>query len=140
VLIDRYMGGMFGALAQSGDQPFFGYGLGMGTNVGAQLLTGKQVFLIAEGEWGRLIGEMGPLAGLSVIIIRVALTAHIAIAAYRKMTAGDLLPWILASFGLMNLAQGGWAQPTALGFSILISGLMAASFGNPQKTPACVSF
>jgi hypothetical protein len=140
VLIDRYMGGMFGALAQSGDQPFFGYGLGMGTNVGAQLLTGKQAFLIAEGEWGRLIGEMGPLLGLSVIIIRIALTARIAIAAYHNMTTGDLLPWILASFGLMNLAQGGWAQPTALGFSILISGLMAASFGKQKKTPACVSF
>jgi hypothetical protein len=130
VLIDRYMGGMFGALAQSGHQPFFGYGLGMGTNVGAQLLTGKQVFLISEGEWGRLIGEMGPLPGLSVILIRVSLTIRIAMAAYRKMTGGDLLPWILASFGLMNLAQGGWAQPTALGFSILISGLMVSSFGD----------
>jgi len=127
VLIDRYMGGMFGALAQSGDQPFFGYGLGMGTNVGAQVLTGKQVFLIAEGEWGRLIGEMGPLLGLSVIVIRTSLTVRIAMAAYHKMTAGDLLPWILASFGLINLAQGGWAQPTALGFCILISGLLLSS-------------
>lgn len=128
VLIDRYMGGMFGALAQSGDQPFFGYGLGMGTNVGAQLLTGKQVFLIAEGEWGRLIGEMGSLLGMSVIFIRTSLTVRIAMAAYQKMTSGDLLPWILASFGLINLAQGGWAQPTALGFCILISGLMLSSF------------
>jgi hypothetical protein len=127
VLIDRYMGGMFGALAQSGDKPFFGYGLGMGTNVGAQLLTGKQVFLISEGEWGRLIGEMGPLPGLFVILIRVSLTVRIALAAYRKMITGDLLPWILASFGLMNLAQGGWAQPTALGFSTLIAGLMMSS-------------
>ena len=127
VLIDRYMGGMFGALAESGDKPFFGYGLGMGTNVGAMLLTGKQIFLIAEGEWGRLIGEMGPLLGLAVIIIRVSLTTRIAFAAYRKMIAGDLLPWILASFGLMNLAQGGWAQPTSLGFGTLIGGLMMAS-------------
>jgi hypothetical protein len=85
VLIDRYMGGMFGALAESGDKPFFGYGLGMGTNVGAMLLTGKQVFLIAEGEWGRLIGEMGPLLGLTVIVIRVSLTVRIAFAAYRRM-------------------------------------------------------
>ncbi len=131
VLIDRYMGGMFGALAQSGDKPFFGYGLGMGTNVGAMLLTGKQVFLIAEGEWGRLIGEMGPLLGLAVIVIRVSLTVRIAFAAYRKMIAGDLLPWILASFGLMNLAQGGWAQPTSLGFGTLIGGLMMAALKNP---------
>ena len=128
VLIDRYMGGMFGALAQSNDQPFFGYGLGMGTNVGAQLLTGKQVFLISEGEWGRLIGEMGPLPGLAVIFIRVSLAVRIALAAYKRMIAGDLLPWILASFGLMNIAQGNWAQPTALGFSTLIAGLILSSF------------
>jgi hypothetical protein len=139
VLIDRYMGGMFGALRQSGDKPFFGYGLGMGTNVGAMLLTGKQVFLISEGEWGRLIGEMGPLLGLAVILIRVCLTARIALAAYRRMIAGDLLPWILASFGLMNLAQGGWAQPTSLGFGTLIAGLMVAALRAPvpndeQKT------
>jgi len=128
VLIDRYMGGMFGALAQSNDQPFFGYGLGMGTNVGAQLLTGKQVFLISEGEWGRLIGEMGPLAGLTVIIIRVSLAVRMALAAYKIMIAGDLLPWVLASFGIMNIAQGNWAQPTALGFSTLIAGLILSSF------------
>lgn len=134
VLIDRYMGGMFGALAQAGEQPFFGYGVGMGTNVGAQLLTGKQAFLISEGEWGRLIGEMGPLPGLAVIFIRVSLAVFIASAAYRKMITGDLLPWILASFGLMNLAQGNWAQPTALGFSVLITGLMISSFWRPVIT------
>jgi hypothetical protein len=133
VLIDRYMGGMFGALAQSGDQPFFGTGLGMGTNVGAMLLTGKQGFLIAEGEWGRLIGEMGALMGLSVIFIRVALTTKIALASYRRMVKGDLLPWLLASFGLMNLAQGGWAQPTSLGFGTLIGGLMLTSLSEPAK-------
>jgi hypothetical protein len=136
VLIDRYMGGMFGALSDSGDKPFFGYGLGMGTNVGAMLLTGKQVFLIAEGEWGRLIGEMGPLLGLTVIVIRVSLTTRIAFAAYRKMIAGDLLPWILASFGLMNLAQGGWAQPTSLGFGTLIGGLMMAALKPPASKTA----
>jgi hypothetical protein len=55
------------------------------------------------------------------------------------MIAGDLLPWILASFGLMNLAQGGWAQPTSLGFGTLIAGLMVAALRAPvpndeQKT------
>jgi hypothetical protein len=132
VLIDRYMGGMFGALADSENKPFFGQGLGMGTNVGAMLLTGKQEFLIAEGEWGRLIGEMGPLLGLGVILIRVSLTAKIAWASYLRMIKGDLLPWILASFGLMNLAQGGWAQPTSLGFGTLIGGLMLASLRDPD--------
>jgi hypothetical protein len=40
------------------EKPYFGYGIGMGTNAGSQLLTGRREFLIAEGEWGRVMGEM----------------------------------------------------------------------------------
>jgi hypothetical protein len=49
VLIDRYLGGMIGAITEVRDY-FFGYGLGMGTNVGSMLLTGGQGFLISEGS------------------------------------------------------------------------------------------
>lgn len=127
VFIDRFLGGMIGAITGSADLPFLGYGLGMGTNVGAQLLTGERAFLISEGEWGRVIGELGPLLGLMVILIRVSLTTEVTISCYKKLRAGDLLPWLLLSYGLITLSQGGWAQPTSLGFCILISGLMMAS-------------
>jgi hypothetical protein len=51
--------------------PFFGFGIGMGTNAGARLLIGRSdVFLIAEGEWGRMIGEMGAIFGVGAILIR----------------------------------------------------------------------
>ena len=43
----------------------------MGTNVGSTLLTGDRAFLIAEQEWGRVIGELGLLMGFIVIVIRV---------------------------------------------------------------------
>ena len=46
----------------------------MGTNVGSVLLTGGRTFLIAEGEWGRVLGEQGPILGLGVIILRLALS------------------------------------------------------------------
>ncbi|RZK45178.1 MAG: hypothetical protein EOO61_00975, partial [Hymenobacter sp.] len=69
-LLDRFLGGMIGELSSSADVPFFGVGLGMGTNVGGMLLAGSRVFLVAEGEWGRIIGELGPLMGLAVIAIR----------------------------------------------------------------------
>lgn len=127
IFVDRFLGGLIGAITGSADLPFFGYGLGMGTNVGAQLLTGERAFLISEGEWGRVIGELGPLLGLLVILIRVSLTAEVVVACYKKLRIGDLLPWLLLSYGLITLSQGGWAQPTSLGFCILISGLMMAS-------------
>jgi hypothetical protein len=124
----RVLGGMGGALVKSAKIPFFGYGLGMGTNAGAMLLTGDHVFLISEEEWGRVIGELGPLLGISVIFIRLALVAKMAVLSFRKVNAGDLLPWMLLSFGVTVIPQGQWAQPTSLGFSTLIAGLIIASF------------
>ncbi|WP_229310910.1 hypothetical protein [Larkinella soli] len=134
VLLDRYLGGLIGALGESGKQPFFGYGLGLGTNVGSLLLTGGVYYLISEGEWGRLVGEMGPLLGIFIIFLRISLCVKMSIASYQKMRAGDLLPWLLLSFGLLVIPQGQLSQPTALGFCVMIGGLLIASFHTPKRT------
>jgi hypothetical protein len=127
VLGDRYLGSLTGALLGSSDIPFFGLGLGIGTNAGANLLTGKTVFLVSEGEWGRVIGELGPLLGILFIFIRLALTAKLAILSLKKLNSGKLLPWMLLSYVALNIPQGQWAQPTNLGFAILGGGLIIAS-------------
>lgn len=127
VLLDRYLGGMVGALQRASEFPFFGLGIGLGTNVGSMLTRGEVIFIISEGEWGRVIGEMGALLGLLVIFIRLSLCAKISLAAYRKLIGGDLLPWLLLSFCLVVVPQGQWGQPTTLGFGVLIGGLTLAS-------------
>jgi hypothetical protein len=124
----RYLGSMTKAVSTSADQPFFGFGTGMGTNAGSKLLTGtSQTFLISEEEWGRLVGELGALMGISVILIRLALSFKLLKFSVRKMLAGDTLPWMLMSYGLLVIPQGQWAQPTSLGFGALIGGLIFAS-------------
>ncbi len=133
-LIDRYLGALLEPLTQGIEQPFFGYGLGMGTNVGSMLLTGSSSFLIAEGEWGRLIGEMGLLLGTIAIIIRLSFCVKVGLACYAKLKTNDFLPWMLLSFGLLIIIQGQWAQPTALGFSTFIGGLLIASLRNRSST------
>jgi hypothetical protein len=130
---DRYLGGMIGTLLSSAEQPFFGMGIGMGTNVGSMLLVGKTVFLVDEGEWGRVIGEMGAILGLGVIFVRVGLSLKLLGFAYKKMTMDDLLPWILLSFVLTVIPQGQWSQPTGLGFSVLSGGLLVASMRNRKS-------
>lgn len=130
VLGGRYLGGMITALIESPDIPYWGYGLGMGTNVGSMLLTGSTSFLIAEGEWGRVIGELGLLMGLGVIYIRLSFCMQLLRYCYLRMRLGELLPWILLSFSLLSIPQGQWAQPTSLGFSTLIGGLTLASLNN----------
>ena len=72
--------------------------------------------------------------GLIVILLRLVLTVTITLECYQKLRAGDLLPWMLLSFGFVLLAQGGWAQPTSLGFYTLIGGLLLASLRVPTLT------
>jgi hypothetical protein len=128
VFLDRYLGGLINALKSSTSQPFLGYGLGYGTNVGSNILTSKSTFLISEGEWGRLIGELGPILGIGIILIRLLMSFKLASWAFKYLIKNDILPWIILSFTLLILPQAGWAQPTSLGFSVLVSGLLIASF------------
>jgi len=131
-IFDRFLGGSYSALVND-DATFFGLGLGMGTNAGSQLLTGGKTFLISEGEWGRLIGEMGFVLGMIMIIIRMNIVATMFIKSWKVINKGNTLPWMLLSFGAITLLQGQWAQPTALGFSTLIGGLIIAAFNNRKE-------
>lgn len=133
-LIDRFLGGMWSAVIDP-QVSFWGLGLGMGTAVGTQLLTGERHgYLIAEGEWGRLIGEMGFFLGLAVILIRASLVVELLRKAWAAVDRKNLLPWMLLSFGALNILQGQWAQPMNLGFTILIGGLIIAALKeNPEK-------
>lgn len=135
VLGDRYFGGLLSAFTNSSQIPFLGLGTGMGTNVGSQLLTGGTTYLISEGEWGRLVGELGFYMGLVVIFIRLSICIEIAVASYKKLAMGNFLPWILLSFCLLSLPQGQWSQPTSLGFSVLIAGFVIAATKVSDKIP-----
>lgn len=126
--VDRFLGGMYDAILASPNAPFFGLGIGMGTNAGSQLLTGDATgFLISEGEWGRLIGEMGLLLGLTAIMIRTSLAIRIGLKSIKGISKGDILPWMLFTSSFVGIVQGQWAQPTNLGFNVLIAGLTLAA-------------
>ncbi|MGN6616305.1 MAG: hypothetical protein ACTHJ5_03945 [Ilyomonas sp.] len=134
ILVTRYFGEMIRPITRSLSQPLFGYGLGLGTNVGSMLIAGDRLYLVAEGEWERTFGELGPILGLMVVLVRVSLAASIAFRSYKKLSDGDLLPWLLLSFGLLTIPQAQWAQPTSLGFCILIAGLSLASLNEKETT------
>jgi len=131
---ERYLGAFTGPFLHATEVPFFGYGLGLGTSVGSQLLTGNISYLISEGEWGRIIGELGLILGSGIIFIRMGFALKLFVAGYKRLVAGDLLPWMLLAFGLLIIPQGQWAQPTSLGFCTIIGGLIFASL-NKDTTP-----
>lgn len=133
VLVDRFLGGLIEGITNiDPEHTIFGQGIGLGTNVGSQLVTGKTVFLISESEWGRVMGESGLVIGLMIIIVRIGMTISICRLCYFRFRNGDYLPWMLLSFGFLMILQGGWAQPNNLGFYVLIGGLIIASFNNNE--------
>ncbi|WP_396166223.1 hypothetical protein [Flavobacterium sp.] len=128
VFMDRFLGGLVSSFFSIDDKNIvWGQGIGMGTNVGSQLLTGKLSFLIAEGEWGRIIGESGMVLGLLIVLIRIQLSFNLLYKSFIKLINGDELPWILVSYGFLLLLQGLWAQPSNLGFYVLTGGLLISS-------------
>jgi hypothetical protein len=107
--------------------PMFSGNLGMGTNAGAQMLTGKTTFLISETEVGRLVGEQGLILGLGTVIIRILVTISMAIRSWKMGQEDKLLPFTLCGAACVALFQGQWAQPAVLGYAIIMAGLVFAS-------------
>lgn len=107
--------------------PMFTGNLGMGTNAGAQMLSGKVVFLVSETEFGRLVGEQGIIFGGGIIFIRTVLVFSIAIKSWKLSQEEKLLPFILCGAACAALFQGQWAQPSILGYAIIMVGLVMVS-------------
>ena len=62
--------------------PLFGLGVGIGTNVGAKLMTGQRGFLIAEGAFGSTLGELGLILGIIVIALRLVFCINLGPSGY----------------------------------------------------------
>jgi len=131
-LVDRYLGGLLRAFSFNESLPMFGHGFGILSNVGTMLLSGKVVAGVSEGEWGRGIYEVGALLGIIIIVLRVGLSVSMFGRSLRKLREGDILPWLLLCFFLLNVPQGNWGQPTGLGFCVVIGGLLMASLKKPR--------
>jgi hypothetical protein len=107
--------------------PIGGYGLGIGTNGGAKFLTGRAMFLLTEGEWGRVVLESGPILGLAYLAWRTILTFGLGLFGLRQLKRGAILPVMLYCAGFLALLNGQFGQPTNLGFAVFICGLCLAA-------------
>ncbi|MBB4079023.1 hypothetical protein GGR28_001640 [Lewinella aquimaris] len=131
-LMTRFLGGNLGAINNSTREGLWGFGMGMGTNVGSKLISGELVFLVGENEWQRVMGEFGPFIGIIAIGTRVVLAIHLMLKSLATLlTNSDALPWILLSFGLVQIVYGQWGPPTILGFGILTASLIVAAINDP---------
>ena len=127
----RAFGDIHGGFLAMEKAPIFGAGIGVGTNVGARVLSGQYGFLLAEGEWARVILELGPLFGIIYLGVRLVICVILFRAAVAAARAGNSLPMLLFGSCAMLLMTGQFSQSTTLGFAVLGSGLCLAA-GNVE--------
>jgi hypothetical protein len=137
-LVWRFFGGFLEPFTSLQDAEFLGKGIGMGTNAASAITTGKVQFLLAEGEWARIVLEAGPLLGFSFLLYRVCMAGTIAARALWAAGRGQLLPWLLAWAAVRGLLTEQTSQPTNLGFMVLAAGLCLAAMPSTELT--CYGF
>jgi hypothetical protein len=115
--------------------PLLGYGVGMGSNVGAQRLGASGGFLLGEGGWEVIIGELGPLLGVLFIVWRVAFAFWMLKLALRAASRGNRLPLILLGASFLDVMSSQLSQPTGLGFTVLSGGLTLAACNIEPQAP-----
>jgi hypothetical protein len=127
-LILRVFEGFSESLRVLPDAPFFGYGLGIGTNAGAKFLTGQNTFLLSEGEWARLLLESGPVLGLAFVLWRCGVVVSVFVLCLRSVRrSGNVLPLLLFSSSGLPLMNGQFGPPTIVGFAVFTTGLALAA-------------
>jgi len=123
--------------------PMLGYGLGFGGNASWTLgitLDGLKPSQLAETDFSRHMVDLGPLAGLAYIAMRLALTVWLALRVWRATRrAADPMPWLLFSYAGYVLVFGQiTGQGTINFFGWLFAGLVLAACraSDAQATPA----
>jgi hypothetical protein len=123
----RMQSGTVEAFQRLFDQPIFGQGIGLGSNVGAMRIMGSRDFLVSESAWGMLIGELGPVIGTLALGLRIALGLLLFKKAIFELKTDNMLPMLLSGVGVIGVVLGNTAQPTSLGFVVICAGLMLAA-------------
>jgi len=127
-LTDRVLSGFTQPFETAASAPLFGYGIGVGSNVGARLLSGRIGFLLAEDEWTKDLLELGPILGTAFLLYRAALTVYLFFISIGALLRNkDPLPMAIWAAVAPAVLLYQWAPPTLLGYSVFGSGLLLAS-------------
>jgi hypothetical protein len=126
-IVLRLVGDLVAPFDAAADTPLFGRGLGLGTNAASGLLIGERTFLLAEGDWERVVRESGPILGFAFIGLRLAIVIHLGSASLRALNRKNPLPALLFCAALPQVLNGQLGVPTTLGFAVFTAGLVLAA-------------
>lgn len=135
--LGRVFAGPMEAFYWGGETPLTGFGMGLGTNVGAKLMTGSAAMIAPEWEWARMVFELGPFFGFIIIFARCAFAFLLMRWAWQGVVKGRFLAWILMTTVVYNVTSAQLKQPTMLGFTVFFAGLALAAMSDeaPSRPP-----
>ncbi len=131
-LVGRVLGGFSEPFTVIAETPWLGSGIGLGTTAAGGLLYGERAFLLAEGEWMRIIRESGPILGFAYLGLRVAIAVAIGWGAFRALDQENPLPLLLFCATCPSVLSGQFGVPTILGFATFGAGLCLAASNLPR--------
>jgi hypothetical protein len=136
VLSLRVLGSFQSAFESAETAPLLGKGIGMGSNFASVLISGKASFMLAEGEWERVVLEFGPIFGLAFMGMRVWVAIYLVLQAMHSLRRKDMLAWLLVPVAVPVLLMAIMEQPTFQGFMAFGVGvcLAAARVSRTSKT------
>jgi len=134
-IVGRYLGSFGQSIDVACRVPPLGFGLGLGTNAGAALLTGSRAFLVAESEWPRVIAESGPILGYAYLLLRLWICGFLIRQAWLALGRGQSMPIFLVAAAGRDIISGQFGQPTILGFAVLSAGLSLAASSTSALAP-----
>jgi hypothetical protein len=126
-IVTRFFTDLLPPLSLLRDTPILGEGVGMGTPMASAYLTGERQFALGEGEWQRLVSEMGPVLGLAFILLRVGLCAYLVKTAYQALLRENVWSALFAVEAFLLVLNAQWGNATTLGFATFSAGLVMAS-------------
>ena len=125
VMTSRFGGGFTSAFEWAARVGLWGNGVGSGTNLAAAEAPMRDIPV--EGEWQRIIYELGPITGFLYLGWRTALTTWLLRLGWRGLRAGNYFCILFGSACYIQVLSGFTKQPTALGYIAVCAGLTLAS-------------
>ncbi len=132
---DRYFGSILRGF--DNDFPFWGYGIGYGSNVGAKFLNQKDMYskFNSDQEWVKVLAESGIVLGFLIMLMRTYITFVFFLMSIKLLLKNHLyLPLFLSAAIFIMLLMGTLNPVTHTGFAVFIAGLALAFIQNNEKT------
>ena len=116
----------------------FGLGMGAGAAAITKLMQGQVLYIAGEGEFGRLMYEIGPFPGFFFMIFRLLLTAFVAFRAVAAARKHQPLALLLVPLMFASVFLSVMEQPTEQGFLVMSLAFSLAALRAPADSRASI--